>query len=205
MRKIIACAQISIDGVMQGPGGPQEDTSDGFDLGGWSMKFSDAESHAAIMALVGTLDKPYDVLLGRKTYDIWAGFWPRVPTDNPIGPVFTKANKYVMTRSSNKPGSTKSGSAKLDWANSHQLRNMDELRKVKEGEGADIVLWGSTTLYPPLFEANLIDRLLLFACPIILGKGKKFFGSPAHPVNMDLVGCDTNSKGIVMTTYERKG
>ena len=121
MREIIASAQVSLDGVMQGQGSAQEDTSDGFDLGGWSMKFSDAKAGAAIMGVVGTLDKPYDLLLGRKTYDIFAGYWPYVPADNPIGPVFTKANKYVLTR----------GSAKLDWANSHKMRNLDDLRKVE--------------------------------------------------------------------------
>ncbi len=121
MRKIIASVQVSLDGVMQGPGSAQEDPSDGFDLGGWSMKFSDAKSGAAIMGVVGTLDKPYDLLLGRKTYDIFASYWPCVTADNPIGPVFTKANKYVLTR----------GSAKLGWANSHKLRNIDELKKVK--------------------------------------------------------------------------
>jgi dihydrofolate reductase len=195
MRRIIACVQISIDGVMQGPGGPQEDTSDGFDLGGWSMKFSDVKSHAAIMGLVGTLDKPYDILLGRKTYDIFAGYWPHVPAGDPIGPVFTKANKYIMTR----------GSAKLDWANSHRMRNLDDLRKVKAGEGPEIVLWGSSTLYPQLFEGNLIDRLVMFTSPIVLGKGKKLFGSASHPVNMELVSNDTNSKGMITTTYEYKG
>ena len=129
------------------------------------------------MGMVGTLDKPYDLLLGRKTYDIFAGYWPYVPADNPIGPVFTKANKYVLTR----------GSAKLDWANSHRMRNIDDLRKVKAGEGPDIVLWGSSTLYPQLFEGNLIDRFLLLTCPIVLGKGKKLFGSTSHhPVNTKL-------------------
>ena len=186
MRKIIACARVSLDGVMQ------EDTSDGFDHGGWSMKFSDSKSAAAIMGVVGTLDKPYDLLLGRKTYDIFAAHWPRVPADNPIGPVFTKANKYVLTR----------GSAKLDWANSHRMRNLDDLRKIKAGEGPDIVLWGSSTLYPQLVEGNLIDRFLLLTCPIVLGKGKKLFGSTSHPVNMTLVSNDTNSKGVIMTTYE---
>lgn len=195
MRKIIACARISLDGVVQGPSGPQEDASDGFDLGGWSTKFADAKSGAAITGMVGTLDKPYDLLLGRKTYDIFAGYWPNVPADNPIGPVFTKANKYVLTR----------GSAKLDWANSHRVRNLDDLRKVKAGEGPDIVLWGSSTLYPQLLEANLIDRFLLFICPVILGKGKKIFGITSHPVNMELVRSDTNSKGIIMTTYEHQG
>ena len=195
MRKIIASAQVSLDGVMQGQGSAQEDTSDGFDLGGWSMQFSDAKAGAAIMGLVGTLDKPYDLLLGRKTYDIFASYWPYVPADNPIGPVFTKANKYVLTR----------GSTKLGWANSHRMGNIDDLRKVKAGEGADIVLWGSSTLYPQLLEGDLIDRLLLLICPIVLGKGKKLFGSTSQPVNMNLVGNDISSTGVIIAAYERKG
>jgi dihydrofolate reductase len=193
MRKIIASAQVSLDGVMQGPGGAQEDTSDGFDLGGWSMKFSAAESGAAIMGVVGTLDKPYDLLLGRKTYDIFASYWPYVPADNPIGPVFTKANKYVLTR----------GSAKLDWANSHKLSNIDELKKVKAEEGSDIVLWGSSTLYPQLLDANLIDRLLLLICPIVLGKGKKLFGNTSHQVTPKLMKCAVTSTGVIIATYEQ--
>ena len=195
MRKIIASMQVSLDGVMQGQGSAQEDTSDGFDLGGWSMKFSDAKTGAAIMGLVGTLDKPYDLLMGRKTYDIFASYWPYVPADNPIGPVFTKANKYVLTR----------GSAKLDWANSHKMRNLDDLRKVKATDGADIVLWGSSTLYPQLLEANLIDRLLLLTCPIVLGKGKKLFGSMSHPVDMKLVRNEISSTGVIIATYEHNG
>jgi dihydrofolate reductase len=195
MRRIIGIARVSIDGVMQGPSGPQEDPSDGFDLGGWSMPFADAQSGAAIMSFVGALDKPYDLLLGRKTYDIFAGYWPYVPTDNPIGPVFTKANKYVLTR----------GSAQLEWANSYRLRNIEELRKVKAGEGRDIVLWGSSTLYPPLFEGNLIDRVVLLTCPIVLGKGKRLVGGTSHSVNMELVRNDPNSKGVTITTYDHKG
>jgi len=195
LRKIIASAQVSLDGVMQGQGSAQEDTSDGFDLGGWSMQFSDAKAGAAIMGLVGTLDKPYDLLLGRKTYDIFASYWPYVPADNPIGPVFAKANKYVLTR----------GSTKLGWANSHRMGNIDDLRKVKAGEGPDIVLWGSSTLYPQLLEGNLIDRLLLLICPIVLGKGKRLFGSTSQPVNMNLVRNDISSTGVIMATYERKG
>jgi len=159
------------------------------------MQFSDPKAGAAILGLVGTLDKPYDLLLGRKTYDIFASYWPYVPADNPIGPVFTKANKYVLTR----------GSAKLDWANSHKMRDIDDLRKVKGGEGPDIVLWGSSTLYPQLLEANLIDRFLLLICPIVLGKGKKLFGSISHPVNMKLVSNEATSKGVILTTYEREG
>lgn len=204
MRKIMTTALVSLDGVMQGPGGPEEDTSDGFDLGGWSTQFRAPESGAAIMSMVGTLDKPHDLLLGRKTYDNFARFWPYVPAGNPIGPVFTKANKYVLTgRSGN------SVPAKLDWANSHRMRNLDDLRQVKAGEGPDIVLWGSSTLYPQLLEANLIDRLQLLICPIVLGKGKRIFdsvwGSISHPMNLKLVGNGTSSTGVIMATYERKG
>jgi dihydrofolate reductase len=193
MRKIIATARVSLDGVMQGPGGAQEDTSGGFDLGGWTTKYSSEESLAAVVDMVGTLTKPYDLLLGRKTYDIFAGYWPKVPADNRIGPVFTKANKYVLT----------SGSAKLEWANSHKLRNIAELKKVKAEEGSDIVLWGSSTLYPQLLDANLIDRLLLLTCPIVLGKGKKLFGNTSHQVALKLMKSEATSTGVIMATYEQ--
>jgi dihydrofolate reductase len=193
MRKIIATARVSLDGVMQGPGAAQEDTSDGFDLGGWIAQFRDAKDGAAVLSLVGTLDKPYDLLLGRKTYDIFAGHWPKVPADDPIGSVFTKADKYVLTR----------GSTKFDWANSHKMSSIDELKKVKAEEGPDIVLWGSSTLYPQLLDANLIDRFLLLTCPLVLRKGKKLFGGVSHPVNMKLVNTDTTSTGVIIATYER--
>ncbi len=192
MRKIIATAFVSLDGVMQGPGGPAEDPSGGFGLGGWSAQYSDEKSGAAVMRMVGTIAKPNDVLLGRKTYDIWTGHWPHVPANDPIGPVFTKANKYVMT----------GGTSALAWANSHQLHNIDELKNVKTGNGADIVLWGSSTLYPQLLEANLIDRLLLLTFPVMLGKGKKLFGNTTHPVAMKLLASEVNSTGVIIATYE---
>ena len=193
MRKIIATARVSLDGVMQSPGGAQEDTSDGFDLGGWITQFRDVKGGGAVLSLVGTLDKHYDLLLGRKTYDIFAGYWPNVPADDPIGPVFTKANKYVLTR----------GSAKFGWANSHKLSSIEELKKVKAEDGPDIVLWGSSTLYPQLLDAKLIDRFLLLTCPIVLGKGKKLLGGVSHPVNMKLVTTDTTSTGVIIATYEQ--
>lgn len=130
--------------------------------------------------------------MGRKTYDIFASYWPNVPADNRIGPVFTKANKYVLTR----------GSAKLDWANTHKLRNIDELKKVKAEEGSDIVLWGSS-LYPQLLDCNLIDRLLLMTCPIVLGKGKRLFGSTSHQVAQKLMKCEVTSTGVIIATYEQ--
>jgi dihydrofolate reductase len=195
MRKIIGAAHLSLDGVMQGPGGAHEDTSDAFDLGGWIMKYSDEKSGAAIISLVGTLAKPNDLLLGRKTYDIFAGYWPHVPADNPIGPVFTKANKYVVT----------AGASQFAWANSHPLRSIDEMKRMKAGDGAHIVLWGSSTLYPQLLEASLIDRLVLLTYPIALGKGKRLFGSTTHPVSMKLVNSEVSSTGVIIATYDQAG
>jgi len=192
MRRIIATAFVSLDGVMQAPGGPTEDPSGGFDLGGWSVKYSDEKSGAAVMRLVGTLAKPNDLLLGRTTYDIFASFWPNFTEDNPIGPVFNKANKYVVTR----------GTSPFDWANSHQVRSIDELRKIKAGNGADIILWGSSNLYQQLMEAKLIDRLLLMTFPVVLGKGKRLFGSTTRPVEMKLLASEVNSTGVVIATYE---
>jgi dihydrofolate reductase len=192
MRKIIGCAFVSLDGVMQAPGGAAEDPSGGFDLGGWSMKYSDEKSGTAVMRMIGTLAKPNDLLFGRKTYDIWASHWPHVPADDPMGPVFTKANKYVMT------SSTKA----LTWANSHALGSIDGLKKIKADNGPDIVLWGSSTLYPHLLEANLIDRLLLMTMPLALGKGKKLFGSTTHPVTMKLMASEATSTGVILATYD---
>jgi dihydrofolate reductase len=191
MRKIIAMAFVSLDGVMQGPGGAVEDASGGFDLGGWVVPYSDEKSGAAVMRMVGTLAKPHDVLLGRKTYDIWASHWPHVAADDPIGPVLMKANKYVMT----------SGTGTLAWANSHQLRGIDDVKTVKAGTGPDIVLWGSSSLYPQLLEANLIDRLLLLIFPLALGKGKRLFGNTTHPVAMKLLASEVTSTGVIMATY----
>jgi dihydrofolate reductase len=195
MRKIMGTAFVSLDGVMQGPGGPQEDTSGGFDLGGWTTHYRSEKSGAAVLDMVGSLAKPNDLLLGRKTYDNFAGFWPNAPADNPIGSVFNKANKYVLT----------GGAAKLEWANSHRLRNIDELKKVKAGEGSDIVLWGSSTLYTPLLEANLLDGLNLLICPVILGKGKKLFGNASHPVTMKLASSEATKSGVIIAKYEREG
>jgi len=191
VRKLVAMAFVSLDGVMQAPGGPSEDPSGGFDLGGWIMKYSDATSGGAVRRMIGTLEQPHDVLLGRTTYDIWASHWPGVPADDPLGPVLMKANKYVMTR----------GTGTLAWANSHRLHGIDDLQRVKAGAGPDIVMWGSSTLYPQLLDANLIDRLLLLISPVVLGKGKKLFGSTARPVELKLLQSEVTSAGVILATY----
>jgi len=193
MRKIVAFAHLSLDGVMQGPGGDKEDPSGGFDLGGWIWQFSDDKAKPAIVGMVGSSAKPNDLLLGHQTYDIFAAYWPHAPADNPFGAAFNKANKYVLTH----------GNQKLDWANSRKLRSVDELKKVTAGEGPDIVLWGSSTLYTPLLEANLIDGLNLLIYPIILGKGKKLFGGASHPVTMKLESSEATKSGVIIAKYER--
>lgn len=192
MRKIIGIAFVSLDGVMQAPGAETEDPSGGFNLGGWTVQFSDQKSGDAVIRLVGSVAKPNDLLLGRETYDIFAAFWPHAPAENPIGAAFTKATKYVMTKATRT----------LDWANSQQLHSIDELRKVKAGTGPDIVVWGSSTLYPQLLEANLIDRLLLLTFPVALGKGKRLFGSTKRPVTMKLLASEVTTTGVIISTYD---
>jgi len=194
MRKIVAFAHLSLDGIMQGPGSAEEDPSGGFDLGGWSFQFGDDDTLAAVISMLGSPARPNDLLLGRRTYDIFAGYWPHAPAaDSSFGRAFNKANKYVLSRSKQK----------LDWANSHKLRSIEALKKIKAGKGPDIVLWGSSTLYPPLLEANLIDRLNLLICPIILGKGKKLFGDARHPVTMKLARSEATKSGVIVAKYER--
>jgi len=180
---------------MQGQGSAEEDTSDGFDLGGWSMKFSDTKAGAAIMGVVGNPRQTLRPAAGPQDLRRFCKLLALCSSRQLYWSVFTKANKYVLTR----------GSAKLDWANSHRMRNLDDLQKVKAGDGSDIVLWGSSTLYPQLLEANLIDRLLLLTCPIVLGKGKNLFGTTSHPVNMKLVRNDISSTGVIIATYEHEG
>jgi len=194
MRRILAFAHLSLDGVMQGPGGDKEDPSGGFDRGGWTWQFSDDKAKAAIIGIVGSSAQPNDLLLGRRTYDIFAGFWPHASADSPFGSAFNKASKYVFTH----------GNPKFEWANSHKLHSVDALKKMRAREGPDIVLWGSSTLYPPLLEANLIDCLNLHIYPILLGKGKKLFGDTSHPVTMKLVSSEVAKSGVIIAKYERR-
>ena len=192
MRKIIGGVFQSLDGVMQSPGGPPEDPTGGFELGGWSTSFWDEKMGAAMGALFGG---PFDLLLGRKTYEIFAAHWPFVPENDPIGPAFTRVAKYVVTR----------GDEKLEWNNSHRLKNIDAVRAVKASDGPDLLIQGSTTLYPELLAANLVDRLFVMTFPVVLGKGKRLFGAGTPPAALKLVKHDISSTGVMMATYEPAG
>jgi len=192
IRKIIGGILQSLDGVIQGPGGPPEDPTGSFELGGWATSFWDDKMGAA---MGGLFANPFDLLLGRKTYEIFAAHWPFVPESDPIGPVFTKAAKYVLSR----------GEEKLVWSNSHRLAGIDAVKAVKATEGPDLLIQGSSTLYPPLLAAGLIDQLFVMTFPVILGKGKRLFGPATAPAALKLVHHDLSSTGVIMATYEPAG
>lgn len=193
MRRIHGAAFVSLDGVMQAPGGPGEDPTGGFDLGGWLAPFFDADIGETIDALFA---KPFDLLLGRRTYDIFASFWPYAGDEQAgIRDPFNACTKYVLTR----------GGAELDWANSEALGGMEAVRALKDSEGPDLVIQGSTTLYPQLLEAGLLDRLTLMTFPVVIGSGKRWFGDGTPPRTMKPVGQKVTSGGNVVATYEPAG
>jgi dihydrofolate reductase len=192
MRKIIGGVFQSLDGVMQAPGGPTEDPTGGFQLGGWTATFWDEKMGAAMGAVFGA---PFDLLLGRKTYEIFAAHWPYVPEGDPFGGTFTKAAKYVLT----------GGSDKLEWQNSHRLADIDAVKALKASKGPDLLIQGSSTLYPPLFAANLVDRLFVMTFPVVLGKGKRLFGEGTPSIGMKLVSSDVSATGVFIATYEPAG
>lgn len=192
MRRIIGGVFQSLDGVMQAPGGPSEDWTGGFELGGWSVNFWDDAMGQAMGALFGG---PFDLLLGRKTYEIFAAHWPYVSADDPIGPAFDRCTKYVVTHDD----------APLEWQNSQRLGSIDEVAAVRRGDGPDILIQGSTTLYPQLFAAGLVDRLFVMTFPVVLGSGKRLFGPGTPPFAMKLVESQTSKTGVTMATYEPAG
>jgi dihydrofolate reductase len=192
MRKITGAAYLSLDGIMQAPGGPDEDASNGFAHGGWIVPHSDHKTGALVAAY---LETPHDLLLGRQTYDIFAGYWPHVSVNNPIGKALNTAAKHVLTH----------GSQPLDWDNSHRHAGIDAIRTLKATAGPDLFIWGSSTLFPQLFAAHLIDRLMLMTFPVVLGMGKRLFGQGTPPFGMKLINSDVSGTGVLIATYEPAG
>lgn len=195
MRKIIVGAFTSLDGVMQAPGGPEEDPTGGFRFGGWVAPIFDEKVGAAIGELFST---PFDLLLGRKTYDIFAAHWPYAAKDDPIGPLFDRVNKYVATRNV---------AFRPTWQNSHVL-GVDAIAAVKTlkaGDGPDLLTQGSTDFLKALFEHDLVDEINLFVFPMILGKGKRLFGEASVARALTLAGSQVSDTGIVLSKYVRAG
>ena len=192
MRKLIGSVFQSLDGVMQAPGGPTEDWTQGFTLGGWSVTMWDELMGHAIGALFA---QPFDLLLGRKTYDIFAAHWPYVGPDDPIGQAFDRCRKYVLTH----------GHEALDWTNSQRLAGIEDVAVLKQSEGPDLLIQGSSTLYPQLLAAGLIDRLSLITFPVVLGQGKRLFGQDTPSSAWRLINHQVSTTGATIATYEPAG
>lgn len=191
MRKIIAATFTSLDGVMQAPGGPEEDPVGGFKFGGWqATQFDDALG----AVIEETFSQPFDLLLGRKTYDIFAAHWPYAPEGDPIGTVFDSITKYVATRNP---------AFEFNWKNSQSLGPdiVSALKALKASEGPNLLIQGSSHMVQTLLANNLIDEFTLMISPVVLGKGKKLFGEGAAPMGMKLLSHQVTPVGVVVLKY----
>ncbi|MES2253525.1 MAG: dihydrofolate reductase family protein [Pseudomonadota bacterium] len=193
MRKVIVSTFMSLDGVMQAPGGPTEDPTKGFALGGWSANYWDEGMNAT---MGGLMSQPFDLLLGRKTYEIFAAHWP-FAGDNPITDKFNKATKHVATRSLNK----------FDWVNTKRIEGdvVAGVKALKAGSGPDLQVHGSANFLQSLIGAGLVDEHSIWIFPVVLGHGKRLFedGAPAHA--MELAESKISGTGVMMNIYRPKG
>jgi dihydrofolate reductase len=195
MRRIVVASFISLDGVMQAPGGPREDPTGGFTLGGWTAPHFDEALGASLGEIFG---RPFDLLLGRKTYDIFAAHWPHVGDPNdPIAPVFNRITKYVASRSS----------PSLGWQNSQWLGRdtAAALRTLKGEDGPDLLVQGSSGLLQTLWREALVDELSVLIFPLVLGKGKRLFGDGAVPAGLKLVKSRSFPTGVIVANYMPDG
>ena len=196
MRKIIVGAQVSIDGVMQAPGGPTEDPTKGFKFGGWAMPYFNQEFGEEIDRL---FSEKFDLLLGRKTYEIFAAYWPYYDESAPAGGIakaFNSITKYVVSRS---------GEVDMGWAGSVLLRDIAEVKRLKEEDGPNLVTQGSTELVHGLLANDLVDALSVFTMPVVLGGGKKLFADGSAPHSFKLTRSRVSPDGVVVGHYEREG
>lgn len=188
MRKIIVLEFITLDGVIQGPGGPGEDKSGAFKYGGWCAPYDDEVAGKVMQKLM----KPADLLLGRKTFKIWENYWPKHAD---FWPGVNEITKYVLSQTRKKS----------DWENSIFLKRVADIKKLKKSKGGDIKVWGSSKLVQLLLKNDLVDELWLLIHPLTLGKGKKLFGDSAVPAAFTLTESTITSTGVIMANYKRAG
>jgi dihydrofolate reductase len=192
MRKLIVGAFLSLDGVMQAPGGPEEDPTEDFPYGGWTFPYWDEVMDAAMGE---SFSKPFDLLLGRKTYEIFAAHWPF--TDEEPAALFNGVTKYVAT----------SSTEALAWQNSVRLEGdvPDAVARLKQGDGPDLLTQGSSVLVRSLLARGLVDELNLLVIPVLLGKGKRLFGEETKPGALELVDSKTATTGVIIARYRPAG
>jgi dihydrofolate reductase len=196
MRKLIVGAQVSMDGVMQAPGGPTEDPTRGFKFGGWAMPYFDREFGEEIDRV---FQEKFDLLLGRKTYEIFAGYWPYYAKDAAYGGIarlFNEIQKYVVSRS---------GEVDTSWAGSVLLRDIADVRRLKQQDGPNLLTQGSTELVHALLANDLVDAMSIFTLPLVLGGGKKLFADGSAPHSFKLTRSRVSGSGLIVGHYERQG
>src|SRR5687767_2701835 len=189
MKKITVLSMITLDGVMQAPGGPEEDKSGGFKYGGWTAPYGD-EVYGEVVQK--ELQQPADYLLGRKTFEIWEGYWPEHAD---FWPGINDGTKYVLSKTRKKS----------DWKNSVFIKSVADIKKIKKSKGPDIQVWGSSKLFQLLLKNDLVDELRLKIHPLTLGKGKKSFDNGTIPAAFALMESIVTSKGVIIVHYKRAG
>src|SRR5687767_5726485 len=196
MRKIIVGAMVSMDGVMQAPGGPTEDPTKGFKFGGWVMPYFDQEFGEELDLL---FDEKFDLLLGRKTYEIFAAYWPYYDEHAPDGGIatlFNKIKKYVVSRS---------GEVDTTWQRTVLRRDIADVKRLRDEDGPNLVTQGSTELVHALLANDLVDAITVFTIPVVLGGGKKLFADGSAPHAYTLTRSRVTSGGLMIGHYERDG
>ncbi|GAA0899969.1 dihydrofolate reductase family protein [Pseudonocardia zijingensis] len=194
MRKLVVGTFVTLDGVVQAPGAPDEDTDGGFTNGGWTVPLFDDELGQRMVELTERSDA---LLLGRRTYEGFAAAWPLVGDEDPIAAKLNRMPKYVVSRTLERP----------DWANTTVLSGdvAEEVAKLKEQPGGEIHVSGSGTLIQTLLRHDLVDEFVLVVFPVLVGPGKRLFGEGTGPGALELVGTVTTPPGVAMSTYRRSG
>lgn len=188
MRKIIVISMISLDGVMQAPGGPEEDTSNGFKYGGWTAPFTEANDSEFFARNM----QPAEYLLGRKTFKIWESYWPKHAE---FWPAINDGMKYVLSNTVDE----------TEWENTTFLKNVDDIRELKQTDGSDLHVWGSGKLIQLLLQHDLVDELRLVTYPLTLGQGEKLFGDGTIAAAYKLTDSEVMPSGVIMANYQRAG
>jgi dihydrofolate reductase len=191
MRKIIVLSMVSLDGILQAPGGPEEDTSGGFKYGGWTVPYSDDIVGNVIRE---QMKQPFNLLLGRKTFEIWAAYWPKHES---IWPGINETAKYVVSNTL----------TKTDWENSLIINGqvVEEIKKLKMQDGPNLHVYGSGNLIQTLLKHDLVDEFWLKTFPVILGSGKRLFSEVINPGALELIDSKISPKGVIVASYKRAG